>query len=178
VFRWLRLRVGQSPRLVGLALTAGRWLGVTLYDTGGSYVFLREQAPEQRELFERSLAEIGRMRNLAAAHGRRLYAVVIPTKLQVENGDDLTGRIYDAAAPDRRILAWCEERRIPCLDLLPDLVAASRQDSEPLYYPIDRHLTPRGYALAADRILEFLDAQGALESVTEAPPDLSHRPPK
>ncbi|MCI0547684.1 MAG: hypothetical protein L0027_10415, partial [Candidatus Rokubacteria bacterium] len=169
LFRWLRLRVGQSPRLVGLALTAGRWLGVTLYDTAGSYVFLREQTPEQEAFFERVLTEVGRMRDLAAAHGRRLYAVVIPNKIQVESGDDLTGRIYDAAAPDRRILAWCEERQIPCLDLLPDLVAASGRGSEPLYFPIDRHFTPRGYAIAADRILDFLTAEGALGAVT-APP--------
>jgi hypothetical protein len=157
----LRLRVSQSPRLVGLALTAGRWLGITVYDTGGSYIFLREQTPEQRELFERILAEIARMRDLAASHGRRLYVVVIPNKMQVENGEDLTGRIYDAGAPNRRILAWCEEQGIPCFDLLPPLVAAAREPG-PLYYPIDRHFTPRGYALAADRILDFLTAEGAL----------------
>lgn len=164
LFRWLRLRVGQSARIVGLVLTAGRWLGITVYDSGGSYVFLREQTPEQQQFFARALAEIGRMHDLAEAHGRRLYVVVIPNKLQVENGDDLTGRIYDAAAPDDRILAWCRARGLPCLDLLPDLAAAFAQGSEPLYYPIDRHFTPRGYALAADRILDFLAAQGALET--------------
>jgi hypothetical protein len=164
------MRVGQSPRLVGLALTAGRWLGITLYDSAGSYVFLREQTPEQQAFFLRVLAEIGRMHELAAAHGRRLYAVVIPNKLQVENGDDLSGRIYDAAAPSSRILAWCGERAIPCLDLLPGLVAAAAQGSEPLYYPIDRHFTPRGYVLAADLLLDFLVAQRALEAAAPAEP--------
>jgi lysophospholipase L1-like esterase len=170
LLRLLRARLAQSPRFVGLALTAARWLGITLYDTAGSHVFLREQTPEQRAFFERVLGEIGRMQDAAAAHGRRLYAVVIPNRLQVENGDDLTGRIYDAEAPNRRILAWCEARGLPCLDLLPDLVAAFRSGDGPLYYPIDRHFTPRGYALAADRILDFLAAEGALGPVTPGRP--------
>jgi lysophospholipase L1-like esterase len=165
LFRWLRIRVGQSPTLVGLALTAGRWLGVTVYDSGGSYIFLREQTSEQRRLFERILGEIARMRDVARNHGRRLYVVLIPNKLQVENGDDLTGPIYDASLPNRRILAWCEEREIACLDLLPDLVEEFRAKREPLYYPIDRHFNPRGYAFAADRILEFLSARGAIDAV-------------
>jgi hypothetical protein len=169
LLRFLRVRVSQSPRFVGLALTAGRWLGMSLYDTGGSYVFLREQTPEQAALFERVLGEVGRMRELAASHGRRLFAVVIPNKLQVENGGELTGRIYDAAAPDRRILAWCAAHEIPCLDLLPELVAALEADPQPLYYRIDRHFTPRGYSLAADRIVDFLAAEGALDPVTAGP---------
>jgi hypothetical protein len=168
LLRLLRARLAQSPRSVGFALTVGRWLGITLYDTGGSYVFLRVQTPEQQQLFERILGEVRRMRNLAAAHGRRLHVVVIPNKLQVENGDDLTGRIYDAAAADRRILDWCQREAIPCLDLLPALTAAARE-SGPLYYPIDRHFTPRGYDLAAARIVDFLAAEGALDSVTPGP---------
>ena len=169
LLRWLRMRAGQSTRAVGLALTLGRWLGLSLYDSGGSYVFLREQTPEQRELFARVLAEVARMQELATAHGRRLYVVLIPNRLQVENGEELTGRIYDAAAPDSRILAWCRERGLPCLDLLPPLAAEFARGGGPLYYPIDRHFTPRGYALAADRILEFLEAQGALGAVTPRP---------
>lgn len=169
LLRWLRLRVAQSARLVGLTLTVARWLGLTVYDSAGSYVFLREQTPEQQHLFARVLAEVGRMQDLAQAHGRHLYVVVIPNKLQVENGEDLTGPIYDAGAPDARILAWCRTRRLPCLDLLPELAAAFTGGSEPLYYPIDRHLTPHGYALAADAILDFLAAEASPDAVTARP---------
>jgi hypothetical protein len=173
---WLKLRVAQSARLMGLVLTAGRWLGISLYDTAGSYIFLRHQTPEQTAFFERVLAEIGRMSDLAARDGRRLYAVVIPNRLQVENGEELTGRIYDASAPHRRIVAWCTAHGIPCLDLLPALVAAPREGG-PLYFPIDRHFTPRGYALAADLIVDFLAARGAVASVTaEQAPGTSTSP--
>jgi hypothetical protein len=157
----LRVRVSQSPRFVGLALTLGRLTGINFYDTGGSFVFLREQTPEQKEFFLRVLGEVARMRDIAAARGRRLYVVIIPNKLQVENGDDLTGRIYDAAAPDRRILEWCGSEEIPCFDLLPPLIAAAAAEPGPLYYPVDRHFNPRGYALAADLILQFLTGKGA-----------------
>jgi hypothetical protein len=183
---WLKSRVAQSARLMGLVFTAGQWLGLSFYDTAGSYIFLRKQTPEQAALFERILDEIGRMNDLAASDGRRLYAVVIPNRLQVENGDELTGAIYDASAPHQRILAWCKARGIRCLDLLPALVAADREGG-PLYYPIDRHFNPRGYAFAADRIVDFLAAQGAVTSIApeqapgasadRSPPRLARRAP-
>jgi lysophospholipase L1-like esterase len=159
--QFVKLRVSQSARLVGLALTLGRWLGVSFYDSAGTYIFLREQTPEQEEVFRRILAHLGRMKERCDASGRRLFAVVFPNRIQVENRDALTGGVYDAARPHRDILRYCDEIGMACLDLLPVLSEAFERDREPLFYPVDRHPNRRGYHLAAEAIARFLLAEGA-----------------
>jgi lysophospholipase L1-like esterase len=156
----LKLRVSQSARLVGWALAIGQRLGVSLYDSAGTYVFLREQTPQQEALFHQILGHIGHMNESCRANGRRLFAVIIPNRIQVENRDTLSGAIYDAARPHRDILRYCDEIGIACLDLLPVLSAAYERDHEPLYYAADRHFNQRGYKLASDAIADFLSARG------------------
>ncbi len=158
---FLRLRVSQSTRLVGWALTASRLLGISIYDTSGTYVFLRQRTPEQDALFAEVLSYIGAMQDRCEEAGCQLFVVVIPNRIQVENGDDLTGAIYDADRPNRDVLAWCETRSLPCLDLLPILRAEHARSGEPLYYPIDRHLTPHGTDTAARAIAPFLLRHGS-----------------
>lgn len=158
--QFLKLRVSQSTRLVGFTLTLGRMLGWSLYDSAGTYVFLRERTPEQEALFRRILSHIGEMKERCDETGRRLFAVVMPNRIQVENREALTGRIYDAARPDRDILRYCEELGIACLDLLPVLGEAHQRDGEPLFYAIDRHLNRRGNHLVAEAIADFLGREG------------------
>lgn len=160
--QFVKLRVSQSARLVGWALTLGRWLGVSIYDSAGTYVFLREQTPEQQALFRRILGHLGRMKRRCDETGRRLFAVVLPNRIQVENRDALTGRVYDAARPHRDVLRYCEEIGVACLDLLPVLSETFERDGEPLFYAVDRHLNRRGYRLVADEIARFLRAEGVL----------------
>ena len=158
-FQLLKLRVSQSARLVGWSLTLGRLLGVSLYDSAGTYVFLREQTPEQEALFREILGHIGHMKQRCDETGRRMFAVIIPNRIQVENQDALSGGVYDAARPHRDMLRYCEELRIPCLDLLPVLTDAYQQGGEPLFFPVDRHPNPRGYRLIGDTIASFLLAE-------------------
>jgi hypothetical protein len=153
---FLKLRISQSPLFVGWALSASGALGITLYDTAGSHIFLRRQTDEQRALFDERLAYLGSMHELAATRARTLRVVIFPNKIQVENGDELTGAVFDAELPNRRILEFCAERGISCLDLLPSLRSAYEASLEPLYFPIDRHLNEAGTAVAAEAIARFL----------------------
>lgn len=157
---FLKLRVSQSARVVGWALAAGRLLGVSLYDSAGTYIFLRERTLEQEALFREILGHLGVMNERCREGGRRLFAVIFPNRIQVENREALTSAVYDPERPHRDILAWCREQRMPCLDLLPVLAEAWRREREPLFFPIDRHLDPRGYRLASDAIAAFLREQG------------------
>jgi hypothetical protein len=159
-FQFLKLRVSQSARLVGLALATGRWLGVSLYDSAGSYIFLREQTPEQSALFAEILGHVGRMKRRCDETGRRLFVVIFPNRIQVENQDALESGVFDVARPHRDILRYCGEVGVACLDLLPVLRDAWEREHEPLYYPIDRHLNRRGYRLAGDAVASFLLAEG------------------
>jgi hypothetical protein len=156
----LRTRVSQSARMVGLALTVGRWLGVPVYDGAGTYIYLRERTPEQEDTFQRILAYLGQMQEACDANGRRLLVVVFPNRIQVENKDDLTNLIYDAERPGHDIGAYCAAHGIPCLDLLPVLERVHRSDGDPLFFPIDRHLTAHGNEAAADAVYGFLVEQG------------------
>lgn len=154
--RFVRLRASQSPRLVGLALAASGMLGISLYDTAGSYVFLRRPTAEQRAVFDAMLGYVARMQELAEARGRQLLVVIFPNRIQVENREALTSAVFDAARPDQQILAFCAERGLACLDLLPVLQAAWEARGEGLYFPVDRHLTPAGTRIAAAAIARLL----------------------
>jgi hypothetical protein len=156
LLRFLKLRVSQSSRLVGWTLAASGAMGITLYDTAGSYIFLRRKTPDQAALFERVLGYVGRIQEICAADGRRLLLVIFPNRIQVENGDDLTSMVFDAALPDRLILDYCARRGITCLDLLPVLEAAHQEVGQPLYFSIDRHMNERGNQIAARAIGAFL----------------------
>lgn len=167
---FLKLRVGQSTRFVGWALTVGRWTGLPVYDTAGTWIFLREHTPAQKELFDLIIGYVGTIHEICQQTGRRLFVVVLPNRIQVENADALTGAIYDADRPNAMVMEYCREQDIPCVDLLPLLRETYLRTGEPLYYPIDRHVTAPGNALIADAIWEFLREEGA--EITAGAPSL------
>ena len=154
---FLRLRASQSPRVIGWILTASRWLGVTVYDTAGSYIFLITQTPEQTVLFEHIVSAFGDMNRLCDENGRDLRLVIIPNEIQLENHEDLASSVFDPDKPNREILAYCSRQGIPCLDLLPLLRREYERSGEPLYFRVDRHFNQRGTALSAAAIAEFLE---------------------
>lgn len=153
---YLQRRAAGSPLVVGSALTVGRWLGITLYDTSGSYIFLRKQTPEQRAMFMEILGQTAQIAATARDNRRKLLIVIFPNKLQVENAAELTGAIYDAGQPNRLIQEQCAALGVPCLDLLPMLSAAYQAGTRPLFFPIDRHHNPTGNQLVAEAIFDFL----------------------
>jgi hypothetical protein len=157
---FVRQRLSSSPRVVGAVLTLGARLGVTLYDSAGSYIFLRHQTPEQEQEFRRILGVLGEIAELSRVAGRELRVVILPNKLQVENAAALTSSLYDAGRPNREILDYCAELGIACRDLTPALIEALA-GGEPLFFPLDRHLTPAGTRVAAREIAAFVSDPGA-----------------
>jgi hypothetical protein len=157
---FVRQRLSSSPTVVGAVLTLGARLGVTLYDTAGSYIFLRQQTPDQEQEFRRILGILAEIAERARAEGRDLKVVILPNKLQVENAEALTSGLYDSGRPNRAILDYCAEIRIACRDLTPALIEAL-DAGEPLFFPLDRHLTPAGTRVAAREIAAFVSDPGA-----------------
>ena len=127
-----------------------------MYNTAGSHIFLREPTPRQQEEIRHVFDDLARLHELARAEGRRLWIVIFPNKVQVENRSALSGRFYDADAPARRVMAWCEDQDVACLDLLPVLGEAYAAGGGALFFPVDRHMNPRGNRVAADAIGAFL----------------------
>lgn len=122
---------------------------------------------------ERAVAELA---TTARGRGVRAAAVLVPSLLQVDDeawraaherlGHDPAGS--DRDRPSELLGDLFARHRVPALDLAPRLreeVAAGRD----LYWPIDRHLTPRGYDLMGREVARFLLGRGL---VTPAPAGL------
>jgi hypothetical protein len=157
LLRFLKVRVSQSTRVVGWALAVGNLLGITIYDTPGSWIFARYQTQQQRAVFDDVLRSFGRMKRRCDENGRELLVVIFPNRIQIENYSAMVGALLDPELPERKILAYCRDHRIPCLDLLPVLRELYERDGMPLFFGVDRHLNERGTAAAAEAIGGFLD---------------------
>ena len=104
----------------------------------------------------------------ATATDRSVVAVLIPSLPQVDptawsqalDRLDLDPERYDAARPNRLFRELFERRGIPVVDA-SDALASAIERGEPVYYPIDQHLTPEGYRLLADEVAQALEAQQA-----------------
>jgi lysophospholipase L1-like esterase len=108
-------------------------------------------------------AAVGRLAARSRAERRRVLGVVVPSLPQVdparwrslheELGADPSG--HDPRRPTRRFRELFARQGVPSIDLTPALVAADAAGVE-VYYPIDQHLTPRGYDLMAREVAAAL----------------------
>jgi len=158
----LRRRVSQSSLLVGWMLQLGDWLGVRLYNTNNSYIFLRNPPPDQIETFDRFLDKLREIQEICERHGRDLYIVVFPNKIQVENHESLSTSVYDTERPNRRIAEYCASQGLRCFDQLAVLSDTYAREGRPPYFPVDRHLNQMGNRIAADSIAASLERAHAL----------------
>jgi lysophospholipase L1-like esterase len=101
---------------------------------------------------------------LVASAGRsRPMAMLIPSLIQVDPAEwkatlnrlALDPKEYDPNRPTRLVAEIFRKHRVPVLDLTPAFAAAIRK-GEKIYYPVDRHLTPKGYELVAREAAGFL----------------------
>jgi hypothetical protein len=103
-------------------------------------------------------------RTLVKKNGGQLVMLLIPTKEEVYcalTEPKLGTAAIDAiAAPRLRMLDFCAAQQIRCLDLLPALQAANR---EQLYFSTDPHLTPRGNEIVAQAVAAYLRDQGLVQ---------------
>lgn len=155
--RYLKQRIVSSPRAVGLMLKLGDVLGVPLYSSPQSFVFLRSPSKAQIDHVEAVLAHLATMRALCEGANKKLVVVIFPNKVQVENPGELTSSIYDADRPNMLIREFCEREGLDCLDLTPVLRGEFARTRRPLYFSVDRHLTERGNEVAAAAVFGFLE---------------------
>ena len=78
-----------------------------------------------------------------------MLLIYIPQRFQILVGQSakLSSR-YQADKINQEMRALCRELGIDYLDTYPELLAASRV--EPVFYPVDGHLKPRGYRLVGE----------------------------
>src|SRR5574341_1446821 len=104
------------------------------------------------------------LRRLAAevrANGRDLLIVVVPASNQIPGqGIGIKGlrglrpdEVIESTTPQRLMREFCAAESLDCIDLLPIFLDHA---GEPLYWVFDAHLAPRGHAIIAGAIAEYL----------------------
>jgi hypothetical protein len=98
--------------------------------------------------------------HIADETGPALRVAIIPDEYQVNDALFATLAAghesdFDREDPQRRLAAWCAERGVPCLDLLPALREAERD--EHTYKPRDTHWNARGNRVAALCLAQWLE---------------------
>lgn len=96
------------------------------------------------------------LRYLAGEADAELRVILIPTREEVY--DDLTAPLLGAdrlaaiTEARMRLLTFCEQNGLPCLDLTSPLQGASEQ----VYYESDLHLNPAGNRLIAETVAKWI----------------------
>ena len=102
----------------------------------------RAELDEGRASFD----DIGRLRQLVTADGAAFTVLIFPELVRF--GDYPYAAIVDA------LRAYCEQERIPVVDLLPAL--ATHRDADLWVHETDHHPNPVAHAIAATELLKTL----------------------
>lgn len=126
---------------------------ITTEDTLSIEVLLDRNTPEWRWL----ASMYDRLAQAVQANGAKLVIVIFPLAYQLDPNYPFL--------PQARILDYCKEKSIPCLDLLPSFRQHAKEDvfllDQEKFYDI-WHLTNYGHLLSAEEILRFLREQKLL----------------
>jgi hypothetical protein len=132
-------------------------------------LLLPHPSAHKEEEWRSTLQAIRETRDLVEASGARLFVVICPDHVQTSPklraeitstfGVDLAP--FDLEYPQRRLMAFCEQEKMACLDLLPVFRAEGERTGDPdrLYLPSDNHWSAPGNQLAGRALGDWLDAQ-------------------
>ncbi len=101
----------------------------------------------QKKRWDTSFFYIQALHEAVRRTGGRLVVLLYPSLLQVSAKDQLDRARYDHAMPEKVLAAFCREKGIDLVTLLGALEASP--STRDLFFPKDRHLTPRGSEVVA-----------------------------
>jgi hypothetical protein len=159
----------QDPALTGPIFTEAAFVTVQAAEIERFYL------PGDPVMVDRAwgpvLADLEGIRAEVLRSGRRLALAVYPSALQVYPAQraalvetlrhhpryaSFAADAIDPSLPNRQLAAYCQQVALPCVDLTPVFVEASRTSAEALYKQQDAHWTIRGNQVAAAAEAEFL----------------------
>jgi hypothetical protein len=171
----------QDPALTGPIFTETAFVAIQTEEMQRFYL------PENPAVVDRAwrpvLGDLEAIRTEVFRQGRRLALAVYPSALQVYPAQRaalvetlrrrpryaaLSMDALDPTLPNRQLAVYCQRAAIPCVDLTPVFIEASRSSAEPLYKQRDAHWTIRGNRVAADAEAAFL-AGLVCSSASQAP---------
>ncbi len=172
--------LGQNSAIYALlgALLRGRDEGIDMFvdpyrlvtdglDISFGQSYIRDSfdmtQPRNLEGEQLSYEAILKTRDRVEKNGGKFVLTLMPTKEEVYRPLTETkmgkAAIDAIAAPRLRLLAFCTEQKLTCLDLLPALEAQAGQKVQ-FFFRDDPHLNAQGNRIVAAAIGEFLKAQG------------------
>jgi hypothetical protein len=159
----------EDPALTGPTFTEATFAAIQAEELRRLY------SPENPAIVDRAwrpvLADLETIRTEALRQSRRLALAVYPSSLQVYPAQQttlveilrrrpryaaLSASAFDPSLPNRQLATYCQRATLPCLDLTPIFVEASRTSTEALYKLRDTHWTIRGNRIAGEAEAEFL----------------------
>jgi len=114
------------------------------------------------------------IRKIVKESGARYVMVIHPDQTQVDEKlrqnivttYHVNEQAYDFDLPQKLLRSYCEDRGIPCLDLLPSLLAKAKGGE--VYLARDSHYNHTGNALAATNISKFLQSRQFLANIGQS----------
>lgn len=135
------------------------YLAPRLFDGNGLGLFLRLPPDSIRDAYEELFRSLVALSRFSRAADFELLVVIFPQRFQIQDADwDKTTEVYglrdkcfDRQLPNRRIVSFCAQNDIECLDPTPQMRAAYESSRKSLYLPShDMHWNARGHAALAD----------------------------
>lgn len=131
-------------------------------------VFARVPLESVERGWNLTLALLDDLKRSVEAVGARFAIVVLPTRFQVDDARweahaaaiGVDPAAFDLRKPQSMLGEWSRRTSTPLIDLLDDF--RSRNTSNTFFFSIDAHFNAAGHRLAAERILEGLEARGVL----------------
>lgn len=126
------------------------------------HFYSRQSIPMVEDSYDDLLFYLYGIHSVCERNNVDLVMVLLPQRFQVSERDwratvfayGLDASAFDLLKPNRRILTWCRDNGVHCLDLLPELQTAP---TSPLYLPLgDMHWNAEGQRLGAERLAQFL----------------------
>lgn len=123
--------------------------------------------PEWQEAWTHTEQLLGQLQQAATSAGARFAIAILSTRDQVypqwwqevlQQHPRMQGQQWDLAAPERRVVGWCEAHHVPCIGLSTAFRDAAGR-TEALHFHHDGHWTVAGHRLAAVTLSEFLEQQ-------------------
>ena len=132
-----------------------------LFDSNGLGIFLRSPPNEVTSAYDTLFATLLAYRKFCKPRKLKLLVVIFPQRFQVQDQDwDKTIDVYglrkecfDREIPNRRIMDFCKNNNIDCLDPTKRMKELYKPGGESLYLPRhDMHWNARGHNALADAL--------------------------
>ena len=128
------------------------------------WVFASPWPPDWQDAWRLTEGLLDQFQREVSADGARFGIVVVTSRerLYPETWETIIAAnpamrtiTWDLAAPERKVLQWCDAHDVPCLPLSP-VFTARREEGPRLHWVYDGHWTAAGHALAARTLADFL----------------------